>query len=183
MMSPVGSSARAPGRQSHRTLHIERGEQVETCRALRLIGGKRQSGPVSEAHDAHLHACVRLGRRSSVSFGRRRAAPEMLGRTLHETPRDLVLAHRRPVLDAVGGDEMHGIAVAAEHAACRRDVVGDDPVGALRLALLRRFARDVARLCGKADDRASAAARAPCRRSPGCRRSRRDRGSACRPIS
>lgn len=35
-----------------------------------------------------------------------------------------------------GGDEMHGVAVAAHHARCRRDIVGDDEVAALLRELL-----------------------------------------------
>ena len=45
------------------------------------------------------------------------------------------LVELRPALDAVGRDEMHRVAVAAHDAGLGRHVVGDDPVGALGLAL------------------------------------------------
>ena len=73
-----------------------------------------------------------------------------------EARRHLVLAQRRPILDARSGDEMDLRPVAAHRAGARRNVVGDDPVGALGAALLARVLDQVLRLGGKADDEARA---------------------------
>ena len=55
-----------------------------------------------------------------------------------------------PALDAVGGDQMDLVGVAAHHVA--RDVVGDDPVAALARALGLRMLDHIFGLGGKADD-------------------------------
>ncbi len=46
-----------------------------------------------------------------------------------QPPRDFVLGQRLPVLDAAFGDEVDAVGLAPHHVP--RDVVGDDPVGAL----------------------------------------------------
>src|SRR5438270_13257757 len=67
---------------------------------------------------------------------------------------DIALGEDGPILDPRGIDEMDRVAVAAERAARRRDVVGEDPVAALARQLLAGMAHDVGGLGGEADDEA-----------------------------
>ena len=74
-----------------------------------------------------------------------------LGGALHQPPGHLALVQLWPALHSFRGHEMHGVAVAAHDAGCRRHVVGDDPVGPFGLALLGGVFEHVLGLRGKAD--------------------------------
>ena len=60
----------------------------------------------------------------------------------------------RPGLDALARDQVHRVAVAPHNAGRRRDIVGDDPVAALALALGAGICDHMLGLRGKADDEA-----------------------------
>ena len=92
-----------------------------------------------------------------------------------EPRRHLVLAHVRPFLDAGFGDDPHPVAVAAHDAgadaACMRDIVGDDEVGALLLELGFGVLQQVLR-SRRQSRRQATAASCDGRRRQGCRGSR-----------
>ena len=68
--------------------------------------------------------------------------------------RDFSLGGLRPILDAVGGDQVHAVAVTAHHVS--RNVVGDDPVGVLGLALCDRLLDHALGFGREADEEARA---------------------------
>src|SRR3546814_21152657 len=82
-----------------------------------------------------------------------------------QTVGDGLLGHRRPVLHGVGGDEVDRIALSAEGAGTRRDIVGEDPVAALARAFGLSVGNDVLGLGGEADDQSRPAV--PGLRQPG----------------
>src|SRR5262245_51691058 len=53
-----------------------------------------------------------------------RSSPQVVGNSCGKPGGDLALGHNRPVLDPVGVDQVDRVAVAAEGARSRRDVVG-----------------------------------------------------------
>src|SRR5256886_8013593 len=65
---------------------------------------------------------------------------------------DLMLGHRRPILDRVAVHEMDRVPVAAKGAGAGRHVIGEDPVAALALALRTSIRDDILGLGGKADN-------------------------------
>ena len=67
---------------------------------------------------------------------------------------DGAFAQRGPVLDTIGGDQMHGIVIAAEGLAARRHIVGDDPVAIFGDALGLGVLDQVRGLRGEADHQA-----------------------------
>src|SRR5206468_525614 len=81
---------------------------------------------------------------------------ELFVDSFDQAPRDLRLVLLRPVLDAIGGDRVHPVAMAPHHVSGH--VVGDDPVGTLGLALGDCLLDHALRLGGKAGDRKSLAA-------------------------
>src|SRR5678816_3413135 len=81
---------------------------------------------------------------------------DLLGDPLDKLARDGLLGHRLPVLGLAFGDEVDGVLVAAHRAFLalalgRGDVVGDDPVDALGLALAGGVLEHVLGLGRKAD--------------------------------
>src|SRR5215472_19305928 len=82
----------------------------------------------------------------------RRVGGKGRGDALGEAFGEFALCHRRPILDRVGIHEVNRVAVAAEGAGAGRNVVGEDPVAALALALRARVGDDVLGLGGKADN-------------------------------
>ena len=120
-----GSSARAPGAIVDRRVGRHRGDQIEAGGVRALIGRQRQIGAVRQAHDAHFDAssCDL----ASVQASRRCARP---------APRATSsLDCGGQVFDAVGGDQMNGVAVAAHDAG---------------LAATRRWRRSSRSPCGRA---------------------------------
>jgi hypothetical protein len=75
---------------------------------------------------------------------------------VHKAVGDRLFREHRPAFDAAGGDEMHLIVLAAEHAGAGRHVVGDDPVAALALQFGARVIEQLFGFGGKADDEARA---------------------------
>ena len=98
------------------------------------------------------------------------AQPSASRNARDQVARDLFLARFGPVLDAVGGDQVNAVAVAAHHVA--RDVIGDDPVGALGDLLGDRLLDDALGLGGEADEQPRALRRSR-RARRGCRGSAR----------
>src|SRR5438067_7421462 len=86
---------------------------------------------------------------------------ERRGDALGEPVGNLALSHRRPILDGVAIDQMHGVPLAAEGAGARRYVVGDNPVAALALALGTGVGDDVLGLRGETDDEGRPVVAAP----------------------
>ena len=82
--------------------------------------------------------------------------------------RDIFFGLRRPVLDAVLGDQRHRVAVAAHDAGLRRHVIGDDPVAAFLRELGFGIADDILGFGGKADDELRPVALAMRDASRGC---------------
>src|SRR4051794_24884499 len=86
---------------------------------------------------------------------------ERRGDALGEPVGNLALSHRRPILDRIAIDQMHGVPLAAEGAGARRYVVRDDPVAALALALGAGVGDDVLGLRGETDDQRRPVVTAP----------------------
>src|SRR5206468_9043915 len=74
---------------------------------------------------------------------------ELFVDSFDQAPRDLRLVPLRPVLDAIGGDQVHPVAMATHHVSGH--IVGDDPVGALGLALCDCLLDHALSLGGEAD--------------------------------
>ena len=118
--SRLGSTARSPGAITTGARPARR-RRDRARRRLALIGRQRQIGAVRQPHHAQLDVLMRRSRRALPRCGRPARAP----------PRPSTAAAR--ISTPVGGDEVHGVAVAAHDAGSRRHVVGDDPVAALAL--------------------------------------------------
>ena len=82
-----------------------------------------------------------------------------MGDALRQASGDIQFAGIRPFFDAGfarrrSADQMHLVVIAAEGAGLRRDVVGEDPVAALRGKLRLGIGDNVVGLGGKANDQA-----------------------------
>ena len=79
---------------------------------------------------------------------------QRFGCAAHEFTGHVVLGHFGEAFDTLGGDDMHLVDVAAHHAFADRtgNIVGDDPVGALALALGLGVFDHVFRLGSEADE-------------------------------
>ncbi len=88
-------------------------------------------------------------------------APQQPLDAIEESPRDAGLALQRQRLRAAGTDDGDLVGVDVEPGVRTRDVVGDDEVDVLPLALRRRARDDVVGFGGEADEQRSAARRQP----------------------
>ena len=109
-----------------------------------LICRQRQVGAVRQPHDAHLDALP----------AHRFVSGERGGDALDQRARHVIFRLRRPGFDAVRGDQMNRVGVAAHDAGLRRNVVGENPVAAFFGELRLGIGDDVIGLGGKADDEA-----------------------------
>src|SRR6187399_1573251 len=81
-------------------------------------------------------------------------AVERFGDLLDQPARDRLLRHRLPVLGLAFGNQVDGVVVAAHRvvASSRGNVVGDDPVDPLALALAGGVVEHVLGLRGETDE-------------------------------